>query len=98
GGTCPEVPRMRGPPLQELFVLREHGVDYLIEHVLGRLAEKVGVCVQRFVVLAIEASPMFHQLLAASPRLNQRHTYFLPGKETPRSTRGGARAPTRLRR
>ena len=71
---------MRGSPLQELFVLCEHGVDHLIQHVLGRLAEKVRIGIQRFVVLAIEASPMFDKLLAAGPRLDQRHTCSLPGK------------------
>src|SRR5438093_13619088 len=71
---------MGGSPLQELFVLCEHGVDHLIEYVLGRLAEKVRVRVQRFVVLTIKASPMFDKLLAASSRLDQRHTCFLPGK------------------
>src|SRR5207249_364527 len=71
---------MGSSPLQELFVLREHGIDYLIEHVLRRFAEKVRVCIERFVVLAIEPSPMLDELLAARARLDQRHTVSFPEK------------------
>jgi hypothetical protein len=54
---------MLGAPLQEILVLREHGIDRLIEDVLGRLAEKVRVRIQGLVAFVIEARAMAHRRL-----------------------------------
>ena len=78
---------MLGAPLNELLVTREHGIDQLIEHVLGRLAQEVGIRVQRLVVLAIESGAVLHELLAARARLDQRHG----------ASRSGRRAATTVR-
>ena len=64
---------MRLAPLDELLVAREHGVDHLVQHVLGRLAQELRVRVQRLVVLAIESRAVLHELLAARARLDQWH-------------------------
>ena len=46
---------MRLTPGEELLVFGEHGVNELIEDVLGRLTEKRGVRKQRLVGFAIQA-------------------------------------------
>src|SRR5919204_4790110 len=64
---------VRFAPLDELLVAREHRVDYLVQDVLGRLAEELRVRVQRLVVLCIESSAMLHELLAARAWFDQWH-------------------------
>src|SRR5436190_3634290 len=64
---------LRGSPLHELLVAGEHGIDQLVQDVLGRLAQDVCVRVQRLVVLAIEPGPMLDELLAARAWLDQWH-------------------------
>src|SRR5688572_27740975 len=76
---------MRLPPLYELLVASEHGVDHLVQDVLGRLPEELRVRIQRFVVLAVESRSMLHQLLAARARLDQWHRALRSG----RSCNGG---------
>src|SRR5688500_17159048 len=76
---------MRLSPLYELLVASEHGVNNLVQDVLGRLAEELRVRVQRFVVLAVESRSMFHELLAARAWLDQWHGALRSG----RSCNGG---------
>src|SRR5688500_4881343 len=64
---------MRLPPLDELLVASEHGVNHLVQDVLGRFAQELSVRVQRFIVLAIESCAVLHELLAARARLDQWH-------------------------
>src|SRR4051795_1390948 len=71
---------MRLPPLYELLVASEHGVDHLVQHVLGRLAEELGVRVQRFVVFAVESRSVLHELLAARAWLDQWHGALRSGR------------------
>ena len=63
--------RMGGAPLLEVLVLGEDGIDHLVEHVLGRLADEVRVRVQRLVGLPIETRAMSNELLSAGARLDQ---------------------------
>ena len=65
--------RMFGAPRLKLLVLREHGVDHLVQHVVGRLAEELRVGVQRLVRLAIEPCDVPDQLLASRARFDERH-------------------------
>src|SRR5687768_5742988 len=72
GGTARDVGvRVRCPPLQEILVPGEDGVDHLVKHVLGWFADEVRVRVQRLVRLMIQARPMPDELLAASARFDQ---------------------------
>ena len=64
---------MRLPPLHELLVASEHGVDHLVQDVLGRFAQELRVRIQGLVVLAIESGSVLHELLAARARLDQWH-------------------------
>src|SRR2546428_719941 len=64
---------MRLPPLHELFVASEHGIDHLIQDVLGRFAQELRVRIQGLVVLAIESGSVLDELLAARAWLDQWH-------------------------
>jgi hypothetical protein len=61
------------PPCLEVLVLGEDRIDYLIEHVVGRLAEELGVGEQRFVRLAIQPDDVPDQLLASRTWFDERH-------------------------
>src|SRR5712691_9700160 len=64
-------------PLHEVLVLREHGVDHLVEHVLGRLAQELRVRIQGLVGLLIEAGAMTHEALPACARFDHGHEALL---------------------
>src|SRR5882672_6781672 len=74
------------PPRQEFLVLREHRLNELIDHVLGRFTEEVRVCVQGLVVLAIEARDVPHELLPACAWFDHRHGRLLSVRMTRRSS------------
>src|SRR5436305_9249494 len=61
-------------PLDEVLVSREHGVDYLIQHVVRRLSQESRVCVQRLVVLSIEPHDVAVNLFSAGPWFDERHS------------------------
>src|SRR5688572_14219260 len=91
---------VRSPPLHELLVAREHGINQLVQDVLGRFPHEVCVRVQRLVVLPIEPSPMLHDLLPARARLDQWHGTFslknVDGTVVTVSRRGARRAGGQL--
>src|SRR5262245_35487483 len=62
------------PPLRELLVLRQHCVDDLIEHVVGRLTEKCRVLIQRLGVLSIEPRDKTDHLFSAGAWFDERHS------------------------
>jgi hypothetical protein len=64
---------MLTPPFDELLVLRENGVDQLIQNVLWLLSNESRVGVQRFIVLVIQPSAVLHQVLASGAWLDERH-------------------------
>jgi hypothetical protein len=72
-------------PCQEFFILREHRLNELIEHVLSRFIEEVGVRVQGLVVLAIEARDVPHELLPARACFDHRHGRLLSVRMARRS-------------
>ena len=65
---------MRLTPGEELLVFGEHGVNELIEDVLGRLTEKRGVRKQRLVGFAIQPRDVPDDVLPARAGLDHRHT------------------------
>src|SRR5262245_51104515 len=65
---------MRLAPREEFLVLAEHGVNQLIEHILGRLAEERGIREQRLVALPIQPRNVADQVLPARAGLDHRHT------------------------
>src|SRR4051812_46609883 len=71
---------MRLAPLHELLVASEHGVDHLIQDVLGRFAQELRVRIERLVVLAIESRAVLHELFAARSRLDQWHDVLRSGR------------------
>ena len=70
---------MFGAPCLEVLVLAEHRVDDLIEHVIGRLSDELGVGKQGLVRLAIEPRDVPDQLLSTRARFDQRHAPSLNG-------------------
>ena len=62
--TWQERSRVCRAPLDELLVARQDGVDQLVEHVLGRFAEKVCVGEHGLAVLAIKSRAMFTSCLS----------------------------------
>src|SRR6188472_567344 len=109
-GTAPRGPRpvrrspghvrlgMLGSPRDELFVLCEHGVDELIEHVLCWLAEEVRVRVKRFARLAIEACDVSHELFTARAGFDEWHgASFRSGKREVNALRFEAPGATKRR-
>ena len=63
-----------GAPFREVFISREHRVDHLIEHVVGRLAEERRVRMQRLGVFSIEPSEVAEDLFSAGPWFDERHS------------------------
>jgi hypothetical protein len=78
-------------PVDKLPVLRQYGVDQLVQHVLGRLAEKVRIGVQGLVVLLIQPRAMFNEMLP--PRAGFNHWHGFSFQDT-----GTLRIQARLRR
>src|SRR5687768_11276481 len=70
---------MRLPPLDELLVASEHGVDHLVQDVLGRFAQELRVRIQGLVVLAVESGSVLDELLAARAWLDQWHDALQSG-------------------
>lgn len=66
-------------PGLEFLVPRQDGIDDLVQHVVGRLAEEMGVGVQRLVGLAIESRDVPDQLLATRAGFDERHGSSLNG-------------------
>jgi hypothetical protein len=69
--------RVFGSPLDKFLVLAEDGVDQLIEHVIGGLAEKRGVRVQCLSVFSVESRDVPQDLFATRSRFDQRHPTLL---------------------
>ena len=63
-----------GAPFREVFVSREHRVDHLVQHVVGRLPEERRVRVQRFAVLSIKSPDVAEDLLSSGPWFDERHS------------------------
>ena len=70
---------MHVAPREEFFAPGQHGVDELVEHILGRLAEERGVGKQCLVALAIQARNMTNQVLPACVGFNHWYTNSLGG-------------------
>ena len=70
---------MFGAPPLEVLVLAEDRVDYLIEHVIGRLSYELGIGKQGFVRLAIQPRDVPDQLLSTRTRFDERHTPSMNG-------------------
>src|SRR5688572_12816225 len=56
--------RVGGAPLDEVLVLGEHAVNQLVQHVRRVFTGEGCVSVERFVVLAVQARAVLHELLA----------------------------------
>src|SRR5258706_4412108 len=79
--------RMLNSPRDKLLVSGEYGVDQLIEHVLGRLAEKRRVRVQGLLILLIQAGAELDEALPTRAGFDDGHTHSFPE----RRARGGGR-------
>jgi hypothetical protein len=66
-------------PRDEILVLGEHRFEELIQHVIGRLSEKVGVGEQELVVLDIQSRDVSDNLLASRARFDERHRTSVNG-------------------
>ena len=53
---------VRRAPGGELLVFREHGLDQLVDDVVGVLVDERGVRVQRLVVLLVETGAVFGEI------------------------------------
>src|SRR3984893_11945517 len=83
--------RMLKGPRDKFFVSGEYDVDQLIEHVLGRLAEKRRVRVQGLLILLIQAGAELDEALPTRAGFDDGHTHSFPE----RHARGGDPAPSR---
>src|SRR5437899_6469860 len=71
---------MLSTPGNKILVLGQDGINELIDHVIGWLAEELRVRVQRLVVLAIETRNVPYKLLAARTRFDHRHEMLLTSR------------------
>src|SRR6202163_3276515 len=67
--------RMLSSPRDKLLVSGQYSVDQLIEHVLGRLAEKRRVRVQGLLILLIQAGAELDEALPTRAGLDDGHTH-----------------------
>jgi hypothetical protein len=63
-----------GAPPDEFLVFRQHGVDHLVQYVVGGLSKERRVRVQRFAVLSIKSRDMAKDLLSSGPWFDERHS------------------------
>src|SRR6478609_8402473 len=75
GGPWHERFTMTSSPVQVVLVPPKHGVDDLVQHVLGRFTDKLRVCVQRLIRFVIQSCSVPNQLLSACARLDQGHEF-----------------------
>src|SRR5471030_400920 len=69
--------RLRRAPRHELPILRDRGVDQLIEHVVGRVADEPCVEHERVTIRLLEPANVTHGLDPIGARLDERHTVLL---------------------
>src|SRR6266849_11206311 len=67
--------RMLSSPRDKFLVSGQYDVDQLIEHVLGRLAEKRRVRVQGLLILLIQAGAELDKALPARAGFDNGHTH-----------------------
>src|SRR5229473_4288308 len=70
--------RMLSSPRDKLLVSGQYDVDQLIEHVLGRLAEKRRVRVQGLLILLIQAGAELDEALPTRAGFDDGHTHSFP--------------------
>ena len=70
---------MFGAPCLKVLVLAEDRVDHLIEHVISRLSDELGIGKQGFVRLAIQPRDVPDQLLSTRTRFDERHAPSMNG-------------------
>src|SRR6266446_5638773 len=79
--------RMSSAPRDKFLVSAQYDVDQLIEHVLGRLAEKRRVRVQGLLILLIQAGAELDEALPTRAGFDDGHIHSFPE----RRARGGGR-------
>src|SRR5580704_4983046 len=67
--------RMLSSPRDKLLVSGQYSVDQLIEHVLGRLAEKRRIRVQGLLILLIQAGAELDEALPTRAGFDDGHTH-----------------------
>src|SRR5471032_697176 len=68
---------LRRAPRHELPILRDRGVDQLIEHVVGGVADEPCVEHERVTIRFLEPANVTHGLDPIGARLDERHTVLL---------------------
>src|SRR3984893_18758988 len=89
--------RMLKGPRDKFFVSGEYDVDQLIEHVLGRLAEKRRVRVQGLLILLIQAGAELDEALPTRAGFDDGHTHSFQNDMRAAATSAFARNRTNWR-